>query len=136
MRRKRKTFDCVEFQHEAGRKVAERMRAMTLEERLEYWRRETEVMRRQQAELRAEGEARGSAGPLLSELAERASDRRAKSFDCVEMQHEAERKVAERLRGMTPEQQAAYGKQRTAELRKLQAELRKKAEKRAAGAER
>jgi hypothetical protein len=124
VKRKRKTFDCVEFQHEAAGKVAERMGAMTLEQRLEYERRETEAMRRQRAESRAAGEAHGGAGPLLSELMTKARSRPAKRFDCVELQHQAGRKLADRLRDMTPEEQAAYLEERMEELRKLAARTR------------
>jgi hypothetical protein len=73
------------------------MRAMTPEQRLEYGRRETEIMRRERAQSRPTGEAHGGVGPLLSELMDKARNRPAKSFDCVELQHQAVREVADRL---------------------------------------
>ncbi len=34
---RKKKFDCVEMQHEAGRRIYEETRNMTFEERLAYW---------------------------------------------------------------------------------------------------
>jgi type VI protein secretion system component VasF len=115
--RKPKSFDCVEMQHEAGRKVSQMLRAMTPEQRADYWRRETEAMRRQQTELRAEAEARGGPRALLADFAGGASD-------------------PARLRGMTAREQAAYLRERTEELRKFEARLQAEAEERTATAKR
>lgn len=48
----KKTFDCVEFQHAAGRAVAKRMEGMTIEEKVAYSVRRAEELRKQQQELR------------------------------------------------------------------------------------
>lgn len=43
-----------------------------------------------------------------------------KTFDCVEMKHRGAERVMARLKGMTLEEQVAYWKRGTEELRKLQ----------------
>ena len=40
-----------------------------------------------------------------------------KDFDCVEFQHQAGQRLAQRTSGMTPEQEAAYWKTRAKEFR-------------------
>ena len=50
----KKAFDCVELQHEGGRRIAERTAGMTLDEKVAYWAERTELMRREQAEWLAE----------------------------------------------------------------------------------
>ncbi len=43
----KKTFDCVEMKRQGAARVYEEIKDMTLEEELEYWRRATEVLRKQ-----------------------------------------------------------------------------------------
>ena len=50
----KKTFDCVELQHEGGRRIAERTAGMTIDEEVAYWAERTELMRREIAEARAQ----------------------------------------------------------------------------------
>ncbi len=47
-----------------------------------------------------------------------------KRSDCVELQHEGGARVAQRLSGMTPEERAAYWREKTEALRELQRSLR------------
>ena len=58
--KRKKTFDCVEFQHEAGRRVEEKMRHMTTEQKVEYWKKRTEEILATQKEMRAAPPARRS----------------------------------------------------------------------------
>jgi len=50
---------------------------------------------------------------------------RKKKFDCVEMQHRGGSAIYEATKGMTREEELAYWKRRTAELRRLQEELQR-----------
>jgi len=43
---KTKAFDCVEMKHRGAERLAARIKAMSVEEELEFWRRETEALRR------------------------------------------------------------------------------------------
>ena len=52
MKRKKKTFDCVEMMHEGGRRVYELVKDMTMEQEVEFWRKRTAELRRRQEELR------------------------------------------------------------------------------------
>ena len=42
----KKRFDCVEMQHEGGRRIYEAVKGMTFEEEVAYWRRRNASMRR------------------------------------------------------------------------------------------
>ena len=48
---------------------------------------------------------------------------KTKKFDCVQMQHRGGQRVMKRLEGMTLEEEVAYWKRGTEELRKLQKKL-------------
>lgn len=48
---KNKKFDCVEMMHKGQVAVRKRLKGMTDEEKLEYWRKGTEEMRARQREL-------------------------------------------------------------------------------------
>jgi hypothetical protein len=50
---KTKTFDCVEMKRQGALRIHEILKDMTVEQQIEYWRRETELMRQRQGELRA-----------------------------------------------------------------------------------
>jgi len=41
---KKKDFDCVELQHEGGRRIYEETKNLTFEEKVEYWRQKSEEM--------------------------------------------------------------------------------------------
>ena len=49
----KKKFDCVEMMHQGQAAVRERLKGMTLEEKLEYWRKGTEEMRKHQREAQS-----------------------------------------------------------------------------------
>lgn len=53
MRRKTKTFDCVEMKRRAAAMIYEKLKGMSQEQQIEYWRRGTEELREEQAEARA-----------------------------------------------------------------------------------
>ena len=48
----KKTFDCVEMMHRGAEQVQARLRGMTREERVDYWRQRTEELRKRQQQLR------------------------------------------------------------------------------------
>jgi len=48
---KTKTFDCVEMKRRAALALHERLKGMTLEEQVQYWRERNEAFRREQERL-------------------------------------------------------------------------------------
>jgi len=42
----KKRFDCVEMQHEGGRRIYEALKGKSRDEQIEYWRERNESMRR------------------------------------------------------------------------------------------
>jgi hypothetical protein len=50
---KSKTFDCVEMKRQGALRVHEILKDMTVEQQIEYWRQQTELMRQRHSELRA-----------------------------------------------------------------------------------
>jgi hypothetical protein len=52
--KKAKTFDCVEHQHRAGAMILEKLKDMTREEQMEFWRQRSEELRQRQEVLRAQ----------------------------------------------------------------------------------
>ena len=50
--------------------------------------------------------------------------KRKKKFDCVEMKRRGAALVYERLKGVSPEEEIEYWRQRTEDLRKEQAEAK------------
>lgn len=48
---KTKTFDCVEMKRRGAALIYERTKGMTLDEKIEYWRRLSEEFQREQVEL-------------------------------------------------------------------------------------
>jgi len=59
---KTKTFDCVEMKRKAATRIHEQTAGMTLDQKIEYWRRRSEEFRAEQRALTAGGggPARGS----------------------------------------------------------------------------
>ena len=53
MQQKTKTFDCVAMKRRGAALLREKLKGMSEEEELEFWRRGTEELRRRQAEARA-----------------------------------------------------------------------------------
>ena len=49
---------------------------------------------------------------------------KAKTFDCVEMKRRGADLVQKRIAGLSPEQELEYWRERTAELRRRQAQIR------------
>ena len=49
---KTKTFDCVEMKRRGAELVQERLASMTPEQELEFWRQQTEELRREQQRVR------------------------------------------------------------------------------------
>ena len=47
----KKKFDCVEMQHRGGRALMKRLEGMTLEEKVAYFKRGTEELRKRQQQL-------------------------------------------------------------------------------------
>ena len=45
---KKRTFDCVEMKRQGAAKVLEKIKSMTREQELEYWRKRTQEMRNTQ----------------------------------------------------------------------------------------
>jgi hypothetical protein len=43
---KKKRFDCVEMQHEGGRRIYEALKGKSRDEQIEYWRERNESLRR------------------------------------------------------------------------------------------
>lgn len=48
---KTKTFDCVEMKRRGAMRIHERLKGMSLEEQIEYWRKRSEDFRREQEML-------------------------------------------------------------------------------------
>ena len=53
-----------------------------------------------------------------------------KSFDCVQMKRDGARRVHEAIKGMTVEEEVAFWRQRTEEMRRRVEALRRKAKER------
>ena len=49
---KNKTFDCVEMQHRGAEAVRERLKGMSMEEQLAYWRERTDELRERQRKIK------------------------------------------------------------------------------------
>ena len=56
MKTKTKTFDCVAMKRAAAAKVYRKTRGMTFQQEVQFWRRETEALIREQRALRARAE--------------------------------------------------------------------------------
>ncbi len=50
---KTKTFDCVEMKRRGAAAVQQQIAGMTPEEELEFWRKQTELLRQRQREIRS-----------------------------------------------------------------------------------
>ena len=48
---KTKTFDCVEMKRQGAARIHERIKDLTLQQRIEYWRRRSDEFRREQQEI-------------------------------------------------------------------------------------
>ena len=54
MSTKAKTFDCVEMKDQAASKIRERLKGMSVDEQIAYWKRRSEELRLEQEQLRRE----------------------------------------------------------------------------------
>jgi hypothetical protein len=52
MKKAKKEFDCVEFMHEAGREIMDKLKGMTVEERAAYWAERDRVLAAEDRKLR------------------------------------------------------------------------------------
>ena len=59
---KTKTFDCVAMKREAAARIHETTRNMTLEQKIEYWRRRSEAFRQEQAIQKRSGTDKNGGG--------------------------------------------------------------------------
>ncbi len=50
---KTKTFDCIDMKRRGAEQVHERLKDMTVQQRMAYWREQTEQLRQRQAAVRA-----------------------------------------------------------------------------------
>lgn len=48
---KMKAFDCVEMKRQGAARIHEKIKDLTLQQRIDYWRRRSEAFRRTQAEI-------------------------------------------------------------------------------------
>ncbi len=55
---KTKTFDCVEMKRRGAERIHERLKNMTLEQKIDYWRQRSQSFRTEQAGLVSEGKTR------------------------------------------------------------------------------
>ncbi len=49
-----KTFDCVELQHKGAEEIRKQTEGMTFEEEVEFWRRESELLKKIKEEVKKE----------------------------------------------------------------------------------
>ncbi len=70
---KNKEFDCVEFQDRAGERIYEQIKGMTVQEQLEFWRKQTKKLRQQQQAARDRIAKRPSARPRAGARSRRVS---------------------------------------------------------------
>jgi hypothetical protein len=52
---KAKTFDCVEMMHRGAEEIRKKIRGVTKEEQIEFWRERSEQLRRRQSKAEGEG---------------------------------------------------------------------------------
>ena len=60
---KRKTFDCIEMKRGAAARIHEETGSLTLDQKIEYWRRRSEEFRAEQEELARIATAAAKGGP-------------------------------------------------------------------------
>lgn len=48
---KTKTFDCVKMKHRGGDRIYEQIKGLTLDQKIEYWKRRSQEVRREQEQL-------------------------------------------------------------------------------------
>lgn len=120
---KKKTFDCIAFLNEAAESTRLRLSGLSVREQVAYWRGRNKEVAAEQKRLTAEKSGAREFGfvPRLEALR-----KRRKTFDCVEMKHQAQERIRKELEGKSPEEQAAYLRKDWEALPSRQAQPRKK----------
>ena len=119
----KKTFDCIAFLNAAAERTRLRLSGLAVQDQLTYWRGRNKEVLIEQKRLTAE-----KTGVHEFGFAQRleALRKQRKSFDCVEMKHQAQEQIRKELEGKSPEEQAAYWHKGTDDPLKRQAQPRKK----------
>ena len=60
---KKKKFDCVEMMHRAGKKIDQETKNLTFQQKVEYWRKQSEAAARRQAERIKAAKSNSGASP-------------------------------------------------------------------------
>ena len=115
-----KTFDSIAMKRQAAIRVYEALAKMSKEQQLDYWREHTRALRQLQQHNRERQAPRPDAPAILRAPLPRGK----KPFDCVEMKHHSGDVICEEIKDMSPEEQRAYWRDRTRQLRARQQALR------------
>ena len=120
---KTKTFDCIAFLNEAAESTRLRLSGLAIHDQVVYWRGRNKEVLTEQKRLMTEKTGVHEFGfvPRLEALR-----KRRKTFDCVEMKHQAQERIRKELEGKSPEEQAAYLRKGRETLLNRQAQPRKK----------
>ena len=120
---KTKTFDCVAFLNAAAENTRLRLSGLSVHDQVVYWRgRNKEVLDEQKRLMK---DKKGGREFGFVERLE-ALRKQRKTFDCVEMKHQAQERIRKELEGKSPEEQSAYLRRGREALSKSQGQLRKK----------
>ncbi len=68
-----KSFDCVELQHRGAALIQKQLMGLTLEEQLEFWRKQTDILRQQQQAAREKMAERPTTPPRAKSKSRRDS---------------------------------------------------------------
>ena len=109
----KKTFDCIAFLDEAAENTRVRLADLPVREQVAYWRKRNKEIQAEQKRLLKETDSTHTFG-FVSRL--QTLRKRKKSFDCVQMKHEAQERIQAELEGKSPKEQAAYLRKRSREL--------------------
>ncbi len=120
---KKKTFDCIALLNEAAESTRLRLSDLTVHDQVVYWRgRNREVLAEQKRLMTETTGVHEFAFVVRLE----ALRKKRKTFDCVEMKHQAQERIRKELEGKSPEEQAAYLRKGRETLLKRQPSLQKK----------
>ena len=102
---KKKTFDCIAFLNEAAENTRLRLSSLSVQDQVVYWRGRNKEVLVEQKRLMTEKTGVYEFGfvPHLEALR-----KKRKTFDCVEMKHQAQEQIRKELEGKSPEEQVAY----------------------------
>ncbi len=116
----KKTVDCITFLNEAAENTRLRLADLPIQEQTAYWRARNRAILAEQKRVMKETGASHEFG-FVQRL--QALRKHRKSFDCVEMKHQAQECIRKELEGKSPREQAAYWRERTQALLEQQAKL-------------